>query len=170
VGRFAHLRRPDAFDAYLRRDRREPVSHQVPASAGRNENGSAIRTGGSRSSAGRNDPDVRDQIWRAVERLPWRQRAAVALRYYEYLSLAQIWSPLTTAYPDTGRIGEGVLCGGFGSCWRAWPYFSSGSRSSGRGGDGAAGRDRAGTTKRRPGRHCGSRTIGISATAGVNPP
>jgi RNA polymerase sigma factor (sigma-70 family) len=89
VSRFAHLRRPDAFDAYLRRTvvnlcrtrfrrarverewlRRQDLREQVERPAF--------------------DPDVRDQLWRAVERLPWRQRAAVALRYYEDLSLAQI--------------------------------------------------------------------------------
>jgi RNA polymerase sigma factor (sigma-70 family) len=89
AGRFAHLRRPDAFDAYLRRTvvnlcrtrfrrgrvEREWLSRQDP------------RELVERPAF---DPDVRDQIWRAVGRLPWRQRAAVALRYYEDLSLAHI--------------------------------------------------------------------------------
>jgi RNA polymerase sigma factor (sigma-70 family) len=89
VSRFAHLRRPDAFDAYLRRTvlnmcrtrfRRTRVEREW------------LRRQDPREQVVRPafDPDVRDQLWRAVERLPWRQRAAVALRYYEDLSLAQI--------------------------------------------------------------------------------
>jgi RNA polymerase sigma factor (sigma-70 family) len=89
AGRFAHLRRPDAFDAYLRRTvvnlcrtrfrrarvEREWLYRQDP------------REQVERPAY---DPDARDEVWRAVQRLPWRQRAAVALRFYEDLSLAQI--------------------------------------------------------------------------------
>jgi RNA polymerase sigma factor (sigma-70 family) len=89
AGRFAHLRRPDAFDAYLRRTvvnlchtrfRRARVEREW------------LRRQDPREQVERPafDPHDRDQMWRAVERLPWRQRAAVALRYYEDLSLAQI--------------------------------------------------------------------------------
>jgi RNA polymerase sigma factor (sigma-70 family) len=89
AGRFAHLRRPDAFEAYLRRTvvnlchtrfRRARVEREW------------LRRQDPREQVERPafDPHDRDQIWRAVERLPWRQRAAVALRYYEDLSLSQI--------------------------------------------------------------------------------
>lgn len=89
VGRFAHLRRPDAFDAYLRRAvvnlcrtrlRRARVERDW------------LRRQDPREQLERPafDPDVRDDIWRVLELLPWRQRAAVALRYYEDMSLAQI--------------------------------------------------------------------------------
>jgi DNA-directed RNA polymerase specialized sigma24 family protein len=33
--------------------------------------------------------DDRDMVWRAMSRLPWRQRAALVLRYYEDLSVDQ---------------------------------------------------------------------------------
>jgi RNA polymerase sigma factor (sigma-70 family) len=88
AGRFGQLRRPDAFDAYLRRtvvnlcrarfrrlrverewlrrqDRREPVVGPVV------------------------DVHQHDLVWRAVSKLPWRQRAAVVLRYYEDLTVEQ---------------------------------------------------------------------------------
>jgi RNA polymerase sigma-70 factor (sigma-E family) len=85
AARFRHLRFPDAFDAYLRRTvvnlctsqfRRERLerdylererSHAVEAS---------------------DPPDLgaRDELVRALRRLPARQRAAVVLRYYEDLS------------------------------------------------------------------------------------
>jgi RNA polymerase sigma-70 factor (sigma-E family) len=89
AGRFAHLRQPDAFPAYLRRtvvnlcrarfrrqrlerdwlrrqDRREPASH--PSF----------------------DPDERAIVWGAIQSLPWRQRAAIVLRYYEDLQQSEI--------------------------------------------------------------------------------
>jgi RNA polymerase sigma-70 factor (sigma-E family) len=85
AGRFRYLREPDAFDAYLRRaivnlvvshlrrlrlerrelarQRSEPRSHHVDA-----------------------DVTERDAMWRALQALPARQRAAIVLRYYEDLS------------------------------------------------------------------------------------
>lgn len=85
AGRFRYLREPDAFDAYLRRaivnlvvshlrrlrlERRELVRQRV---FGRSEHV---------------DDDVaeRDAMWRALQALPTRQRAAIVLRYYEDLS------------------------------------------------------------------------------------
>jgi len=85
AGRFADLRRPEAFNAYLRkavvnecrarwrrrhleRDwvRRQPQADPV-----------AVPTF---------DPDERAVVWQVISALPWRQRAAVALRFYEDLS------------------------------------------------------------------------------------
>jgi RNA polymerase sigma-70 factor (sigma-E family) len=96
AGRFAHLRQPDAFGAYLRttvvnlcrvrfrrlrlerdwlsrQDRREPVARPEF------------------------DPDDRAAVWNAIESLPWRQRAAVVLRYYEDLSQPEIARLLRTS-------------------------------------------------------------------------
>jgi RNA polymerase sigma-70 factor (sigma-E family) len=83
VGRFHHIRVPDAFGAYLRRTivnlhtsrlrrlrlQRRYLEHEGP----------------SPSTEG---PDVaeREDLWTAIRRLPPRQRAVIVLRYYEDLS------------------------------------------------------------------------------------
>jgi RNA polymerase sigma factor (sigma-70 family) len=88
AGRFRNLRRPDAFDAYLRRTvvnlcrarfRRLRVEREWLRRQDRRE--PAVGPTG--------DVHERDLVWRAVLGLPWRQRAAVVLRYYEDLSVAQ---------------------------------------------------------------------------------
>ena len=82
VGRLQHLRTPDAFDAYLVRTvinlhtsrlRRIRVERRYVAHESR------------RSSDALEPHDVgeQDRIWRALDRLPKRQRAAVVLRYAE---------------------------------------------------------------------------------------
>jgi RNA polymerase sigma-70 factor (sigma-E family) len=89
AGRFANLRRPDAFDAYLRkavlngcrarwrrvRLEREWLRRQPP--------GDVVQPQPF-------DPDQRTLVWRAIAELPWRQRAAVVLRYYEDLPYGEI--------------------------------------------------------------------------------
>jgi RNA polymerase sigma-70 factor (sigma-E family) len=93
AGRFAHLRDPDAFGAYLRRSvvnlanshfRRRRVER---AYLSRATSDSSIGAG-----IGPAGPSVedRDQLWHALGRLPQRQRAAIVLRYYEDLSEARI--------------------------------------------------------------------------------
>lgn len=85
AGRFRHLRVPDAFDAYLRRTivnlftselrrrRLERLQLEREQARGVAEHRDA-------------DPAERDRMWRALQALPRRQRAAVVLRYYEDLS------------------------------------------------------------------------------------
>lgn len=88
VGRFAHLRVPDAFDAYLRRT----IVNLHVSQLRRRRVERAYLERHSRSSE-RTDamPDIgeRDELWRAVQSLPPRQRAAVVLRFYEDLSEQQ---------------------------------------------------------------------------------
>ena len=90
VGRFRHLRMPEAFDAYLRRTvinlcnshfRHERVVRAALAREAAEASGHAVEA-----------PDVglRDQLWAEVRRLPVRQRTAVVLRYYEDASDEQI--------------------------------------------------------------------------------
>lgn len=85
VGRFGHLRVPDAFGAYLRRTivnlhtsrlRRVRVERAY------------LQREGQRPSKATAMPDVgaREALWRRLLELPPRQRAAVVLRYYEDLS------------------------------------------------------------------------------------
>jgi RNA polymerase sigma-70 factor (sigma-E family) len=89
-GRFQDLRRPDAFGAYLRRTvinlsrdhwRRVRLQRRL---LGRQTKGSL--------EADRTVPplEARDEIWRALRRLPDAQRATVVLRYYEDLTEREI--------------------------------------------------------------------------------
>jgi RNA polymerase sigma-70 factor (sigma-E family) len=89
AGRFAHLRQPDAFGAYLRRTvvnlcharlRRLRLEREWVRRQPREESVSAPAF----------DPDDRVTVWHAIEALPWRQRAAVVLRYYEDLPQPEI--------------------------------------------------------------------------------
>jgi RNA polymerase sigma factor (sigma-70 family) len=88
AGRFGDLRDPSAFGPYLRktivnlcygrarrieRERRFLPRHAEPE---------AIEPDTS--------ADDRDQLWSAIGRLPYRQRAVLVLRYWEDLSEAQI--------------------------------------------------------------------------------
>ena len=89
AARFADLRRPDAFDTYLRKAvvnacragwRRVRVEREWL----RRQTVSDI------AERPPFDPDERTVLWRAIANLPWRQRAAVVLRYYEDLPHEQI--------------------------------------------------------------------------------
>jgi RNA polymerase sigma-70 factor (sigma-E family) len=82
VGRLRHLRSPDAFDPYLLRTvvnlhtsrlRRLRVERTYVAREG-------LR---SSDAVAPHDVGERDRVWRALDRLPRRQRAAVVLRYAE---------------------------------------------------------------------------------------
>jgi len=69
-----------------RRWRQELPLDRVDGTAGRGDPG--------RPTAPRSDPiqraDERDALWRALDRLPPRQRAVVVLRYYEDLPEAEV--------------------------------------------------------------------------------
>ena len=89
AGRFAHLRQPDAFGAYLRttvvnlsraRFRRQRLERQW------------LRRQDPAEPVAQSpfDPDDRATVWAAIQGLPWRQRAAVVLRYYEDVSHPEI--------------------------------------------------------------------------------
>jgi RNA polymerase sigma-70 factor (sigma-E family) len=88
AGRFGHLRRPDRFDAYLRRTVvnlcRAGFRHASVERAWLRKQ-PAVEAATPPSY----DPDDRDVIWEALGRLPYRQRAALVLRYYEDLSVEQ---------------------------------------------------------------------------------
>lgn len=85
VGRFRHLRQPDAFDTYLRR-----VIVNLHTSSLRRlkaERSSLARDAALRVTAAIEDHhEARDEMWHAILSLPPRQRAAIVLRYYEDLS------------------------------------------------------------------------------------
>ena len=85
AGRFLHLRRREAFDAYLRR----MIVNQFLSHLRRKrlERAYVARQGGTAEPSGTGfDLGERDEMWQALQRLPERQRAALVLRYYEDLS------------------------------------------------------------------------------------
>ncbi|MDQ4124709.1 MAG: SigE family RNA polymerase sigma factor [Actinomycetota bacterium] len=87
AGRFHDLRNPDAFPGYLRATvlnlsrgylRRLRTQREYLKRAPRRE-----------GEAPADDAAGRDEMWRALQKLPYRQRAALVLRYYEDLSERQ---------------------------------------------------------------------------------
>ena len=87
VGRFRHLRQPEAFEAYLRR----AVVNACTSYFRRRKVEVAYLRGQARHPAPIDEPDHgrRDELRVALSALPPRQRAAVVLRYYADLSEQQ---------------------------------------------------------------------------------
>lgn len=88
VGRFAHLRVPDAFDAYLRRT---IVNLHTSQLRRRRTERTYLECQRHASDPREVGPDVgeREELWQAVLELPPRQRAAVVLRFFLDLSEQQ---------------------------------------------------------------------------------
>ena len=86
VGRFRHLRVPDAFESYLRRTIVNLHTSQLRRR--RIERSYLERERVSARPEAVSSPDLgeREDVWRELLALPPRQRAAVVLRYYEDLS------------------------------------------------------------------------------------
>ena len=85
AGRFRHLRTPASFDAYLKRtvvnlSRQRFRRQRLEREAVQREDGREPQVWAAYS------PEDRDVVWSAILRLPFRQRAAIVLRYYEDLS------------------------------------------------------------------------------------
>ena len=98
-GRFRDLRNPDAFGAYLRKTVVNLTrSHFRRAKV---ERAYVARERGAPRTTSQPDIGARDEMWRALHRLPERQRTAIVLRFYEDLSEAQ------TA--DTMRCPQGTV-------------------------------------------------------------
>jgi RNA polymerase sigma-70 factor (sigma-E family) len=87
VGRFRHLRQPEAFDAYLR----QAVVNACTSHFRRRKLETAYlrRQVGSSGAIDQPDDGRRDELRAALMTLPARQRAAVVLRYYADLSEQQ---------------------------------------------------------------------------------
>jgi RNA polymerase sigma-70 factor (sigma-E family) len=84
AGRLAHLRDPDAFDAYLRRT----IVNLANSSFRRRriERTYLARTAAEPAAvADPHDPGRRDELWTGLQRLPVRQRTVIVLRIYEDL-------------------------------------------------------------------------------------
>jgi RNA polymerase sigma-70 factor (sigma-E family) len=112
VGRFRHLRRPDAFESYFRR---AIVNlHTSGLRRRRLERAWLAREGASSAARVSTQPDVgaREDLWRALGTLPPRQRAALVLRYYEDLSehdTAQVLGCSVAAVKSLVARGSGTL-------------------------------------------------------------
>jgi RNA polymerase sigma factor (sigma-70 family) len=92
AGRFGDLRDPHAFGPYLR----TTVTNMCRARVRRLERERRFLTRQRTNDAVEPDTsaDDRDQVWRSIEALPYRQRAALVLRYWEDLSEQQIGDAL----------------------------------------------------------------------------
>ncbi|MHB8512701.1 MAG: SigE family RNA polymerase sigma factor [Actinomycetota bacterium] len=86
VGRLADLRSPDAFAPYLKR---AVVNASRSAHRHREVNERHAPTLARSEAVAGPNIDERDAMWRLLQRLPERQRAALVLRYYEDLSESQ---------------------------------------------------------------------------------
>lgn len=84
VGRFRHLRVPDAFEAYLRRT--IVNLHTSALRRRRLERAYLRREGVAMPSETMPEVGLREDLWHELLALPPRQRAAVVLRFYEDLS------------------------------------------------------------------------------------
>jgi RNA polymerase sigma-70 factor (sigma-E family) len=107
-GRLLHLRNPEAFEAYLRQTvvnlcRMHFRRQRVERTYLRREEQR------SREEASEPDLDVREDLWRALLRLPERQRIAIVLHYYEDLSEQQA-SEVLRCRPGTYRslVSRGI--------------------------------------------------------------
>jgi RNA polymerase sigma-70 factor (sigma-E family) len=111
AGRLVHLRDPGAFDAYLRRTvvnlshsyvRRKMLERAFL----RREMATAERDPARWPTSSFED---RELLWRALGRLPERQRAAIVLRFYEDLPEAQV-AELLRCSPGTvkSRVSRGL--------------------------------------------------------------
>src|SRR5919106_4789236 len=89
LGRFEYLRKPESFQAYLHRTivnlsrkhwRRSELERRLTSRERNLRNTHVVDA-----------PDVEtpDEVWTAVLKLPYRQRAAIVLRFYEDLSEQQ---------------------------------------------------------------------------------
>jgi RNA polymerase sigma-70 factor (sigma-E family) len=88
MGRLGRIRNAEAVDAYLRRS---VVNLARKHWRKRGSERAYLRGQGTSRAAPTAPPDVaaRDELWDALSRLPYRQRAAIVLRFYEDLSEQQ---------------------------------------------------------------------------------
>jgi RNA polymerase sigma-70 factor (sigma-E family) len=103
AGRLAHVRDPNAFEAYLRRtvvnmSRSYWRRQKVERSYLKRER-AAI---GAEPMAAGSSIEDRELLWRAMSRLTERQRAAIVLRFYEDLSEADV-AEILRCRPGTAK-------------------------------------------------------------------
>jgi RNA polymerase sigma-70 factor (sigma-E family) len=90
AGRLAHLRDPDAFDAYLRRTLVNLANSHFRRKRVERAYLERVKYAPAREFEEPPDPDLREDMWRRLQALPDRQRAALVLRFYEDLPEGRI--------------------------------------------------------------------------------
>ena len=104
VRRLTHLRTPDRFDVYLRR---AIVNLHLSALRHRSvERTWLVKEGAREASRVTQQPDVvaAQDMWRRLQSLPPRQRAAIVLRYYEDLSEHETAQVLHASLPSVKSL------------------------------------------------------------------
>jgi RNA polymerase sigma-70 factor (sigma-E family) len=98
AGRFRHLRYPDAFDAYLRRTVVNLCMSHFRHQRVEREH---LEREGAEPDRIAEQPELgtRDELRRALRRLPIRQRTAIVLRYYEDLPEQEVASAMRCSVP-----------------------------------------------------------------------
>jgi RNA polymerase sigma-70 factor (sigma-E family) len=86
--RFVQLRQPEAVGTYLRRTVVNLARKQFRRA--KKERASAGGAGMTLDLAAQPDVELREQLWAAMRELPYRQRAALVLRFYEDRSEREI--------------------------------------------------------------------------------
>jgi RNA polymerase sigma factor (sigma-70 family) len=111
AGRLIHLRDPGAFDAYLRRtvvnlSRSHVRRRMVERAFLKRETAAAEREAARWPTSSFEDREV---LWRALGRLPERQRVAIVLRFYEDLPEMQV-ADILRCRPGTvkSRVSRGL--------------------------------------------------------------
>ena len=106
AGTFRHRRRVDDLDAYLKRTVVNLFSSRLRRTRVERSWLTRERATWIERSTPAHDPGERDEMWRALQRLPERQRAAVVLRFYEDLSERETASMLKCS---TGAVNSLVV-------------------------------------------------------------
>jgi RNA polymerase sigma-70 factor (sigma-E family) len=98
AGRFRHLRVPDAFDTYLRRT---VVNLCMSHFRRRRIERAHLEREAASPKRVQEPPELgtRDELRRALQRLPARQRTAIVLRYYEDLPEEGVASAMRCSVP-----------------------------------------------------------------------
>jgi RNA polymerase sigma factor (sigma-70 family) len=86
AGRLRHFQAVDQMDAYLRTTMINLFRSSLRRKRLERAWAQRQRLDGTREAMQAEDPSDRDVVWRALQHLPRRQRAAVILRHYEDLS------------------------------------------------------------------------------------
>lgn len=111
IGRFRHLRSPESFPAYLRTTVVNVARNHLRARRADMGLLSRLPSPMSASPSHSSEVDARHDIWVLLHRLPFRQRAAVVLHYYEDLSDSEIGRVMGCS----ARAARGLLARGMTS-------------------------------------------------------